>query len=326
MAHIKKTTTMRKNLILTILISFSINFCFGQDSKIYDKSNSDIVDNDLVIVTIDKSGNKWIGTSKFGLVKFDGERFTTFNKDNSIIKGDYVSPVFTDSKGNVWVSFSQPNDGLAKYDGSVWTVFTAKDVDVKNISIISICEDKQGTLYFGGSNDVVVYKNEKWSKLTMPRNDIIVRSIDIDTGGTIAIGHNSGLLIYTNEQWKDFTTYNSELRLGTVRAVKYKTNGELFVGYGGGFGDGGYSIVKDKNWTHYNKTNSKVPDHMVRDIEFDGKNYWMATNNGAIQLNGKEVKPIRFREGMFKNTILDIAIEDGVIWIATNFGLIKYVP
>jgi ligand-binding sensor domain-containing protein len=317
---------MQKNLILTFLLFSSIFFSYGQDSKIYDKSNSNLVDNDLLSVTIDKNGNIWIGTSKFGLIKFDGEKFTTFNKDNSKIKGKCISPVFADSKGNVWVSFSQPNDGLATYDGSVWTVFTEKDVDVEKISVISICEDKQGTLYFGGSNGLVIYQNEKWSKLAMPRNDIIVRSIDIDTSGTIAIGHNSGLLIYKNEQWKEFTTGNSEISLGTVRAVKYKTNGELFVGYGGGFGDGGFSIVKDNNWTHYNKTNSKVPDHMVRDIEFDGKNYWMATNNGVIQLNNKELKPILFREGMFKNTILDIAIENGVIWVATNFGLIKYVP
>jgi len=325
-AHIKKTTTMKKNLILTFLFSISIFFSYGQEAKLYDKSNSSIVDNDLLSVTIDNNGNKWIGTSKFGLVKFDGEKFTTFNKDNSKIKGDYISPVFTDSKGNVWVSFSQPNDGIAKYDGSTWIAFTEKDLDVEKFSVTSICEDKQGRLYFGGSNGVLIYQKEKWSKLTMPRNDIIVRSIDIDTNGTIAIGHNSGLLIQENGQWKEFTEENSELRLGTVRSVKYKTNGELFVGYGGGFGDGGFSIIKGNNWMHFNKTNSKVPDHMVRDIEYDGKNYWMATNNGVIQFNDKEIKPILFREGMFKNTILDIVVENGIIWVATNFGLIKYVP
>ena len=29
---------------------------------------------------------------------------------------------------------------------------------------------------------------------------------------------------------------------------------------------------------------------------------------------------------MFKNVILDIALEGKTLWIATNFGLIKYEP
>lgn len=65
---------------------------------------------------------------------------------------------------------------------------------------------------------------------------------------------------------------------------------------------------------------------MVRDIVFDGKNYWMATNNGLVKFDGKKVSFVFFREDMFKNVIRDIVIEDGTLWIATNFGLVKYIP
>lgn len=50
---------------------------------------------------------------------------------------------------------------------------------------------------------------------------------------------------------------------------------------------------------------------------------WMATNNGLIIMKGEEIVPIIFREGMFKNVILDIEIDENNVWIATNFGLIK---
>ena len=76
----------------------------------------------------------------------------------------------------------------------------------------------------------------------------------------------------------------------------------------------------------YNNANSGISDHMVRDIVFDGKNYWMATNNGLVKFDGKKVSSVFFREGMFKNVINEIAIEDGTLWIATNFGLIQYIP
>jgi ligand-binding sensor domain-containing protein len=151
--------------------------------------------------------------------------------------------------------------------------------------------------------------------------------MDINKTGVIAIGHNDGLLIRENNKWKSLTEENSELKLSTVRAVRFTDNENLYIGYGGGYGNGGFSILKDSKWTHFNKTNSKVPDNMVRDIEIGKKGViWMATNNGVIKLEGDTISPIYFRNGAFANTILDISIENDIVWIATNFGLIKYVP
>lgn len=318
---------MSKRLILAIIFLTSILYSHGQEIKLYDKSNSNLVDNDLWSVAIDQSGNKWIGTSKLGLLMFDGEKYTMFNKENSVIKGDYISPIFCDSKNNIWVVFSQGDrDGIAKYDGKTWKVYSAIDLHTEKISVISICEDNKGTIYFGGSNGVYLYKNEIWSTLKIPKKNITIRTIDVDYNGSIAIGYNNGLLVYSYGKWKKYSEKKSQLKLCVIRAVKFMNNGDLIVGYGGGYGDGGFSILSNNKWTHYDKSNSNVPDHMVRDIEFDGTGYWMATNNGLIQFNEKEIKSIFFREGKYKNVIMDIAIENGVVWVATNFGLIKYLP
>lgn len=312
----------RTLLVLTILLVSQITF--GQHVQLLDKSNSNLIDNNLLSVSIDKHGNKWIGTSKFGLVKYRYNTFQNLNKNNSKIKGDYISPIYTDSKGNIWVSFSNPDNGIAKFDGTEWIIYSSKDIPVDKVSVISIAEDKEGTIYFGGSNVLITFNGEKWSKIQLPNGNFIIRTLDISKDGSLAIGHNSGLLIYQNEKWNMYTEENSELRLGTVRAVKYTDKGQLYVGYGGGFGDGGFSIIENGKWKHFNKTNSKVCDHMVRDIEIDQNGtIWMATNNGVIKMDGKKIKPILFRAGMYKNVILDIAIENDTIWIATNFGIIK---
>ncbi len=313
---------MRKKILIASLL-FTVQFTFGQQAELLDKSNSDLIDNDLLSVSVDKRGNKWIGTSKFGLVKYVNNSFENLNKENSEINGDYISPIFSDSKGNVWVSFSKPEEGLAKFDGKKWTTYSAKDIGVESISVIAITEDANGKIYFGGSNGILVYSDD-WIKLEMPEGSYTVRALDVNKDGSIAVGHNSGLLLFKNDNWIAFTKENSELRLGTVRAVKFLTDGALVVGYGGGFGDGGFSIIKEEKWKHFNKTNSKVPDHMIRDIEIDQNGtIWMATNNGVVKMEGKKVTPILFREGMYKNVILDIAIDNDSIWVATNFGLIK---
>ena len=319
-----KMKKMKSKIILSLILLISIQYAFGQKAELISKDNSGLVDDDLLSISVDTNGNKWIGTSKFGLVKLNNGKFENLNKENSEIKGDYISPLFTDSKGNVWVSFSKPEDGIAKFDGKEWTQFTAIDLKTSEVSVITIAEDTNGDIYFGGGNGVFKFDGESWNKIELPEGNFIVRTMDINSNGDIAIGHNSGLLIKKGDEWQNLNKENSELRLGTVRAVKFTEDHKLIVGYGGGFGDGGFSIIENEKWTHYNKTNSKVPDHMVRDIEI-GKNgvIWMATNNGLIIMKGEEIMPVLFRDGMFKNVIFDIEIDENKIWIATNFGLIR---
>lgn len=102
---------MKRKIILSLILSITIQYVFGQKAELISKENSELIDNDLLSITVDNDGNKWIGTSKFGLIKFNDGKFENLNKDNSTIKGDHISPIFTDSKGNVWVSFSNPMDG-----------------------------------------------------------------------------------------------------------------------------------------------------------------------------------------------------------------------
>ncbi|AXT54630.1 hypothetical protein D1815_02260 [Aquimarina sp. AD1] len=307
------------NLIFCL---FTISI-FSQKAELFDTNNSNLIDNDLWEVSVDKNGNKYLGTVKFGLIKLENGEFKNLNKNNSIIKGESVTPIFTDSKGNIWLNYSKPNSEIAKFDGKDWTIYTTKEIPVSNISVIDFAEDKEGNIYFGGGNGVFKFNGVSWSKVKVSKKGITVRAIDVNDNGEIAIGHNSGLLVYSNGKWNTYDDKNSELQLSVVRAVKYIDN-KLFVGYGGGFGNGGLSIIKNGKWTHFNKKNSKIPDHMVRDIEIDGNGtIWMATNNGMIKMVDGKIEPIYFREGRYKNTILDIATEGNILWIATNFGLIK---
>jgi ligand-binding sensor domain-containing protein len=312
-------THMRKTLLLLILLT-SYTFCFAQNITAYTESNSDLAENKLWGISVDQKGNKWIGTSEFGLQKFDGEKFTTFDKNNSIIKGGFISPMFTDSKGNLWISYSKPY-GLVKFDGDKWTTFSAKEIKLSRLSIIDIVEDKKGNIYFGGASGITKFNGETWEKITLPMNGVTVRALDVSSDGEIAVGHNSGLLIKIDGEWKSYTDKSSELQLSVVRAVKY-IGTKLFIGYGGGGGNGGFSILKKNKWKHYNKSNSNIPDHMVRVIKEDSNGVlWMATNDGVIRFENGKIEPIYLREKI--NSILDIEIEDDKVWVATFFGLFE---
>lgn len=315
-----------KNLMSICLCVISSALCMGQNVKIYDTSNSGLIDNDLWAVVVDHDGNKWLGTLKYGLVKFDGDTFTVFNKENSAIKGDCVTTLFVDSKGNLWAEYSRPEEGIVKFDGENWTVFTAASLGVESIDVRDIRETPDGTIWFAFPGKIVSFKDGNTSTLKVPYENILC--MDVREDGTIAVGCDMQLLIYSNGKWKKYTEKNSELQLSTIRGLKFRPDGALMIGYGGGFGGGGLSVLSSnfKVWTHYNKSNSQIPDHQIQDIEYDGKNYWMASNNGLVKKDGGDISAVFFREGMFKNVISDIALEGKTLWIATNFGLIKYEP
>ena len=307
-----------KKTLSTILLILFIQISFGQNVEHFTKENCELEEDDFWGISVDDEGNKWLGSAKSGLIKFDGEKFTTFDANNSVIKGKYISPIFTDSKGNIWVSFSQP-DGLAKFDGKEWTTYSATEIKLSKISIIDITEDENGILYFGGSNGLTSFNGTEWKKIGLPKS-VTIRALAVKNDKEIYIGHNSGLLIYRNSKWESLTTENSELQQ-YVRALRLYNYNELYIGYGGNL-TGGYSILKNDKWNHVNKDNSDLSNNMVRDIEIDDNgNYWMATNDGLNIVTKEKIHSLFFRQR--GNAIMDIAIENDIAWIATGYGLFK---
>ena len=187
-----------KKTLSTILLILFIQISFGQNVEHFTQENAELKGDDFWGIAVDKEGYKWLGSAKSGLIKFDGEKFTTFDANNSVIKGKYISPIFVDSKGNIWVSFSQP-DGLAKFDRKEWTTYSSSEIKLSKISIIDITEDENGILYFGGSNGLTSFDGIEWKKIGLPKS-VTIRALAVKNSKEIYIGHNSGLLIYRNSK------------------------------------------------------------------------------------------------------------------------------
>jgi ligand-binding sensor domain-containing protein len=75
--------------------------------------------NDVWSITIDGSGDKWIGTEN-GLAKFDGTKWTIYNTLNSALPNNDIQAIIIDGNGNKWIGTF--GGGFVKYDGKTWTV------------------------------------------------------------------------------------------------------------------------------------------------------------------------------------------------------------
>ena len=107
----------------------------------------------------DRQGNIWFTSlpssepeeiKEGGICRYDGDSFIRFPKIEGLNKNSYYS-IYENQIGNIWIGAA--NSGVYRYDGKVFTLF--KDTDRMDLtwsmSVQSILEDSNGTLWFGFS-------------------------------------------------------------------------------------------------------------------------------------------------------------------------------
>jgi len=115
-------------------------------------SKNSLSDNRITFVTVDKTGNWWIGTM-VGLNYFDTKKhlFTTYTTADGL-PNNVVFGLLEDTKGNYWIS---TNRGLSMYDRQAKTFrsFSVEDgIQSYEFKIGSFCKAQSGVFYFGGIN------------------------------------------------------------------------------------------------------------------------------------------------------------------------------
>jgi two-component system, sensor histidine kinase ChiS len=143
----------------------------------------------IICINQNKDGRMFFGTEKNGLYVYDGNKFSIFNKENSILPGILRGIICTDS-GTAYLTSST---GLYLYNhGTIEKVETGKLFD--NNDFRASCQDKSGKIYVSIDNKIYFLEDGKISNL--PENLQYGRSIISLTKGNNEIlycGHYDGL-------------------------------------------------------------------------------------------------------------------------------------
>jgi hypothetical protein len=131
-------------------------------------------DNKVRSITIDGSGNKWIGTGG-GLAKFDGTNWTVYNTSNSGLPDNKVRSITIDGSGNKWIG---TGGGLAKFDGTNWTVYNTSNSGLPHNIVNSLVIDGRGNKWIGTG---------KWTDFMEPRNGGLAV---YNEGGVVSVEEN----------------------------------------------------------------------------------------------------------------------------------------
>ncbi|HRA66224.1 MAG TPA: S8 family serine peptidase, partial [Caldilinea sp.] len=125
-----------------------------------------LVSNEVQRIERDGQGRMWFQTMQ-GLSVFDGVNWATHSRATGLPTNQFNS-LFADSQGRVWVglgwSEAPERKFLAMYDGAGWQYWGWADTNYRlNCDVNGIAEAPDGTIWFSGCGNFVMYDGVTWS-------------------------------------------------------------------------------------------------------------------------------------------------------------------
>jgi ligand-binding sensor domain-containing protein len=143
-------------------------------------------------IEIDASGVKWIANEGCGLVRFDGQTWTTFGEEQGLARR-FAKDLALAPDGSVWVATS---NGVSRLVGQQITSFLPGQ-DVREIAV-----DHAGRVWAGVYDvGVAVYDGGQWTTFSTADGLVNnrIRSIEVHPNGDVWLGTENGLSIATVE-------------------------------------------------------------------------------------------------------------------------------
>ncbi len=142
----------RQSLFLCLLCSTTASAQYRFDQWTADNG---LPQNSINAIHQARDGYLWLATSD-GLVRFDGVRFTVFNKSNSPgIASNRFSCLFEDRHGDLWIGTE--NGGVTRRRGGAFTTYTTDHGLPYNL-IRGVTGDEAGNLWVLSENRLVQWR------------------------------------------------------------------------------------------------------------------------------------------------------------------------
>ncbi len=349
----------------------------GYEFKVFkhiDGDTSSLPMNKIYCLLEDHLGRLWVGLAGGGLCLFDREKeeFINFSQrpdDNSSIGGNFILTLYEDSKNRLWVGLR--NEGLSLIENTADLASGAgnkiKFINFTNdpkISgtlngkvIMSILEDKSGTLWFGSSdgylNKLVESTNgNKFVGFFSGSKYDLYNGIDF----IVEDKDNSGFLwmadYYQGIKWFDsksqkfiyeypYANLKDKIPTANILSILLDNRGEYWLGT---HAKGIYTYkpdVKNKAQDNLEHFNLDPTDPMginapnITDL-FEDKSglIWIGTNTDGLYTYNRDSKTFKsfshnpFDKNSLNNdfTLSVMEDNDGNVWIGTELGLDKFDP
>ncbi len=275
------------------------------------QSENGLPQNSVHAIVQTRDGYLWLGTQE-GLVRFDGVRFTVFDKRTvKPMKSNHVQALVEGRDGSLWVATT---GGLLRFKHGEFTRYGSEQGLGQDL-LTALWEDRQGAIWigtFGGG--VSRWKDGQITTYTTHEglSSNFVWAICETEEGSLWVGTNEGLNRFSEGR---FTVYRKAEGLPgkAVWALMPARKGGLWIGTDGG-------LVR---WQRERFTPREGLSHpVVRALSEQGDVLWVGTDGGGLNrlVNGR-FSHFTTREGLSNDFVLSLYVDrEGSLWIGTHGG------
>jgi len=264
----------------------------------------------------DSDGIIWCATRMGGLSKFDGKKWSTYDRIG------WVQDIYLeDEEGNLWLG-----DGRStiKFDRESSRAYKIKEGLVSAI-VFSALKDKNGDLWFAGDAGITRFDGEKWwPDISANINGISlsgVRQIFEDRSGGLWFLTSRGLTRFDGEKWKNYTTENG-LAHNDVLSIFEDNSGALWIGTNGG----GVSRLDSDRFTNYTKNDGLSSNYCYFTAQ-DNSYYYFVTDKGLDRFDGRAFRSYAEKDGLADSRLEGYLMDSrGNLWFGSAQGVTKYNP
>ena len=333
---------------LSLLLSHSAQ---AQEKRYYFRHydvNSGLSHNSVFSIFQDSQGFMWFGT-KYGLNRFDGQRWRTYNTDSKgdpgeILGNDYVHVIFEDKDGILWLG---TDEGIFLYNKELdkFSPFPYKTENgaVPTGIVSSMAADQSGNIWITSNNRGVfrfdfekkklsLFAHEPGKSGSIPAGDI--SSVKVDENNVVwisVVGNGVGRFIEDSET---FTMYlDEEENLPHDHIIGLHDWGDFII-----------IGTKNSGVKKMEKSTGKVSDLLLTDengdplfvrdmFQFSKNELGIGTESGLfiydfvtntyqhLQENADDPYSIA------NNAIYSLWKDsEGGIWVGSYFGGVNYLP
>ncbi len=260
-------------------------------------------------------GYLWIGTTG-GLVRFDGTRFTVFDRQNTpSLRENSVFCLMVSRDGALWIGTE--GGGLLRYAQGKFLSWSARE-GLSNDFVRSLAQDAHGVVWAGTDNGLLRLDKDHFVRVDSISGipALAVHSVYIDRTGRLWAG-GSKLLCLQGESVREYTL-SGEASQNRVKSILQTQDGSIWVGTVSGLnrmlpGEDKFERVAGIKGTV--RVLRQTPDGVL----------WIGTiGQGAFHYSAGILAQITAPSSLPSNTVLNF-FEDSEknLWIGTETGMVR---